>query len=300
VSFGKYYTPLSVEEAIDILNEYEGKARVVAGGTDLFIEDTANTKIDAMVDISMIKELRFISKEDRLIRIGALSTHTDIADSDTIKNECHFLSKAASAVGSVQIRNVGTVGGNIVNAQPAADTALALLALNPCITIVSEKGKRNMLMSDSYRLNGGSLIDPTREILLDIAFKSMDHHFENGAFMRLGKRKAMVLPVLNSSAYMRLNKDKSSIEDVRIVMAPCSRIPLRLRNTENYLINGGHSEDIFIEASKLAMDDANPRNSCFRGSSSYRKHLVGVMVFRILNQVLNNIVNEVLPFNGTN
>ncbi|MEW5921912.1 MAG: FAD binding domain-containing protein [Bacillota bacterium] len=147
--FRKYYRPQSIAEALVILADYEGRARVLAGGTDLMLQlKQGEISFEAAVDITAIKELRYITEENDSIKIGALSTHTDLAQSPVLHKKALFLADAARSVGSLQIRNVGTVGGNVVNAQPAADTAVPLMALNAVVTVVSPGGVRQISFDD--------------------------------------------------------------------------------------------------------------------------------------------------------
>ncbi len=288
-----YLRPRSIEEAIDILDQYEGKARVIAGGTDLALQlKSKEMHLAALLDLSVIDELRYIVEEGGKIKIGALTTHTDLAESSILHTEAPMLSRAASSVGSLQIRNVGTVGGNIVNAQPAADTAVALLALGARATIVSGTGKREVPLEQLYLAGGGTALDPTREILREISFDSPGYRRGGGAFGRFSKRKAMVLPVFNVAAVLWMKSDGLAFKDVRIVMAPVALVPFRARAAECYLIGKSPDEANFKQASFLAAEEAKPRDSYFRGSAGYRKHIAAVMVMRTLDEAWKTLLNR--------
>ena len=126
----EYLFPSSVEEALAMLAGREERARLVAGGTDLIIELTEGRRAaDCLVDITRIPELGKITLEDGMIVLGANVTHRQAAESPLVREQATVLAQACQAVGSLQIRNVGTLGGNVVNAMPAADGSIALLAL---------------------------------------------------------------------------------------------------------------------------------------------------------------------------
>lgn len=291
---GKYFKPASLEEALSILDDFQGKARVIAGGTDLVLQFMhKEIVLDAVVDISFLKQLRYISEDGGKVRIGALSTHTDLAESPLLQKKASLLSDAAGSVGSLQIRNVGTVGGNLVNAQPAADTAVALLALDAAAKVVSFSGEKQVPLADLYRPEGGSTLDSRREILTEITFSPLgESKAAAGVFGRLARRKAVALPVFNTAVVIRSEVDQNSLSDARIVMGPVDRLPFRAREAEQFLRSSFPAEDIFRQAACMAAGEANPRDSQFRGSAAYRKKLAQVMVFRALVSAWNMILRN--------
>ncbi len=280
--FHKYYRPKHLAEALAVLSEYEGRARVMAGGTDLIVQlNKGDISFEAAVDITNIKELRYIIEEDG-IKIGALTTHTDLAQSSLLRQKAPSLADAAGEVGSLQIRNVGTVGGNIVNAQPAADAAIPLMALDAVATIVSASGARQVALEMLYHPGGGTILDPCSEILTEITFRPPSDMGGGSAFGRLSKRKALSLPVFNAAVVLLPAADDKNIMDARIVMGPVARIPFRAREAENLLRGNAFNEDLFHDAADTASREAKPRDSLFRGSSAYRKKLAQVIVYRSL------------------
>jgi CO/xanthine dehydrogenase FAD-binding subunit len=289
---GRYYKPASLEEALAILHDFRGKARVIAGGTDLVLQlMQKGLSLDAVVDITNLKQLRFISEGETKIRVGALSTHTDLAESSLIRRKASLLSDAAGSVGSLQIRNVGTVGGNIVNAQPAADTAIALLALDALVKVISISGEKRVPLAALYRPGGGSSLDPRREILTEIIFMPLKKDKAAGVFGRLARRKAVALPVFNTAVTIWSGEDKNILSDVCIAMGPVARVPFRAREAEKFLRGNPPGENIFQQAAGIAADEARPRDSQFRGSADYRKKLARVMVFRALSRTWEIIEN---------
>ncbi len=287
--YDNYYQPASLEEALSILEENRGRARVVAGGTDLILQlHNREVSVRLLVDLTRITQLRQIGEENGLIKIGSLATHTDVATSPLLQSSVSFLSEAAGSIGSLQIRNVGTVGGNIINAQPAADAAVALLALDAVCKVVSATGEREVPLAALYRPEGGTTLDPGREILTEIFFASPGKQGGAGAFMRLARRKAVSLPVFNTAVVLWPGEKKKSLSAARIVMGPVARVPFRAREAERVLTGNSASEECFRQAAQAAAGEARPRDSHFRGSSLYRKKLTQVMVFRALVKAWDN------------
>ena len=158
----EYVIPKSAEEALQVLRSHEGEARIIAGGTDLVpdLKDGVR-RVKCLVDISEIESLKKIEPDGTLIRIGAGVTHAQAASSRLIREQATLLAEAAQAVGSPLIRNQGTIAGNVVNAQPAADTAVALLALDAEVEILSSGGTRRVPVEQIYESLGVSRIDST-------------------------------------------------------------------------------------------------------------------------------------------
>lgn len=288
--FKAYFKPASLEEALSILDDYKGKARVIAGGTDLIIQLTnKEILVEALVDISHLKQLRYICEENGKIKIGACTTHTDLFESPLLHEKAPLLADAAGSVGSLQIRNVGTVGGNIINAQPAADTAVALMALNATVKVVSPSGEKETSLEELYSPGGGSTLNPCREILTEIAFAPLLKDRAGGAFERLARRKAVALPIFNTSVVIWSEENQKTLTGARIVMGPVALVPFRAKKAEEALRGSFPERDSFLRAAQLAADEAKPRDSRFRGSAAYRKEVARVMVFRALTKAWDNL-----------
>ncbi len=288
--FRKYYRPESLAESLGILESYAGRARVIAGGTDLVLQlMQKETVLDAVVDISLVQDLRYIREESDQIKIGAVSTHTDLSTSPLLREKVAFLAEAANSIGSLQIRNVGTVGGNIVSAQPAADTEIPLMALDAVVTVVSARGTRKLPLSAMYHSAGGTVLDFTSEILTEISFFPPGYAGGAGSFGRVAKRKAVSLPVFNTAVIIYPDARKKVLADARIVMGPVALTPFRARKAEQVLRGSFPGEESFCRAAGLAADEARPRDSRFRGSAAYRKELARVMVLRALTIAQSNL-----------
>ena len=278
----EYVSPASVEEALDILKSHKGQARIVAGGTDLVLDlKDQIRKVKCLVDISGIKELGKIEQDSDNIKIGAAVTHSQAASSKLIQEHALLLAEATLAIGSPQIRNQGTVVGNVVNAQPAADSAVALFALEAKTEITSSNGSRLIPVEKLYKGVGVSQVNSTAEIVTAIYFKGLRNN-QGSAFVRLAQRKALALPMLNVAVVVTVQDDH--FEEARIVVAPVAPTPLRLRKAEAVLQGALIGLDSINTAAESAASEAQPRDSDLRGSAEYRKEMVRVLVRRALEQ----------------
>lgn len=278
----EYSSPISVEEALDILKFYKGQARIVAGGTDLILDLKDQIReVKCLVDISGIEELGKIERDGDDIKIGAVVTHCQAASSKLIQERAPVLAEAAVAIGSPQIRNQGTIVGNVVNAQPAADTAVALFALEAKAEITGSNGSRLVPIEELYKGVGVSNIDSTAEVVTALHFKSLENN-QGSAFMRLAQRKALALPMLNVAVVVTVSDDR--FEEARIVVAPVAAMPFRSRKAEAALQGALIGSDSISIAAESAASEAQPRDSDLRGSAEYRKEMVRVLVRRALEQ----------------
>ena len=284
----EYHVPSTLDEALDLLESYKGRARVIAGGTDLVIQlQKKEREAKALVDLSVLDKYKQIKIEDGLLKIGALCTHTQLADSSLVKRAAPALAEAAASIGSPQIRNTGTIGGNIVSAQPAADTSIALTVLDADLIITSKNGLENIPLGQVFTGVGKTTLDPTSEILTEIRIP-LQEGCASSAFKRLSKRKALSLPVLNTAVYVYLSEDRAYLQTARIAVGPVSTIPWRAEAAEASLKGARISSKIIKEASNIAAAKASPRDS-LRGSAAYRKKMVSVFVYRALKAAIENL-----------
>lgn len=285
----KYLFPKSVEECIKILCDQKGEARLVSGATDLslWIKDE-KVSPTVLVDVSGLEEMRFVEiVRDKLV-IGAAMTHAEIASNETVKKFFPSLSDGCRNVGSPQIRNVATLAGNIVSAQPAADSVVPMTALDASCEIVSEKGSRIQKIKELPQKVGVSSVDPTSEVLTKIYIDIPKCKYGT-SFKRISPREAMSLPVVNVAVMLKTD-ESGTITEARVVASPVDIVPFRAKKTEEYLVGKKPSEDIFEEASKLAGEEASPRDSLQRGSGAYRKNLVRDLVAQALKDASFTLV----------
>jgi CO/xanthine dehydrogenase FAD-binding subunit len=283
----EYFSPKSVREVLEILQSYRGQARIIAGGTDLILEIKEHIrKVKCLVDISEIDLLKKIERDGDTIKIGAGVTHSEVASSELVREQAMVLAEAASAVGSPLIRNQGTVVGNVVNAQPAADTAVALFALEAKIEIISKRATRIVPIEKLYKGVGLSKIDSTIEIATAVYFKSLKNN-QGSAFVRLAQRKALALPILNVAAVVTAQNDRFS--EARVVVAPVAPRPLRSKKAEAILTDAPISPEYINMAAEAVAFEAQPRDSALRGSAGYRMEMVKVLLVRALRLAIQRV-----------
>lgn len=278
-----YFLASSVHEALDLLATFRGEARVIAGGTDLIPQiKRGEIKAKFLVDISRLDELNLVRADNRSLVVGAAVRHSVLASSELVVRHSRLLAEAARSVGSPQIRNQGTVGGNVINAQPAADTAVALMALDAEAEIVDTHGARWLPLSSLYAGVGKSAVDPSREIVTRFRFRLLGER-ESSTFMRLAKRRALALPMINVGVALRADS-RGRIEDARIAIGPVGPVPFRAKEAERSLRGQTPYPEVVKEVAQVAAREAQPRDSILRGSALYRKNLVALLVERAIKE----------------
>jgi CO/xanthine dehydrogenase FAD-binding subunit len=279
-----YLVPETIDQALSQLQANKGEARIIAGGTDLLLDlKDGNKKAAILVDITRIPGLKTITLENGLVRIGAAVTHNQAAKSGIIQEKATVLAQAARSVGSLQIRNTGTVVGNVLNAQPAADTAVALTALGAVAEIVSPAAKEYLPVEELYAGLGKSTVDSTSQLVTMVQFPALLQN-QGSAFERLEQRKALALPMLNVAVVVSLSGEQ--FEWARIVMAPVGTKPVRATSAEAILTGARVTEEIIEQAATEAVAQANPRDSALRGSREYRLQVLPVLVRRALESAV--------------
>jgi CO/xanthine dehydrogenase FAD-binding subunit len=245
----KAYKPKTLDEVLYLLDKYSENSEIIAGGTDIVI-DLRNNKIvsDIMIDITNIPYISHIVKKDGYIEIGGGTTFTQIAESKILGRKLMGLKKACSMVGSPQIRNRGTVGGNIINGSPAADSVPPLIALDSEITLASINGERTMKIEDYY-LCKEELSIKNNEILTNIKFKALKND-EAITFSKLGLRKALAISRISMSIFLSLNEEKRC-KDIRIVSGALGKFPMREREVEKVFVDKKIDEDLVCEGLKV-------------------------------------------------
>jgi carbon-monoxide dehydrogenase medium subunit len=277
--------PESVDEAIDLLHREKGRARIIAGGTDLTVEiRNGKNPYEVLVDVSRIPDLDTITVQKGSVEVGSRATMTQAETDKLVVTHGTALAEGCSWVGGPQIRNRATIVGNVVSAQPAADTAVPLFALDAMLRVVGPDGPRTLRIEEAYSGVGESAVDATSELITSISFK-MKEEDEVSIYRRMMKRKALTLPVLNCAVWFR--RDHGRFSDVRIALGPVASTPLRVAAAENFLKDKEISPDTIEEAALLAADFASPRTSPFRGSEAYRKEMVSVIVIDAINEALS-------------
>jgi CO/xanthine dehydrogenase FAD-binding subunit len=281
----RYVFPETIKDCMRELGKHSGRARIIAGGTDLVLAiQRGDCNPIAILDITRITELEGIVEEAGEVRLGARVTHAACASSPLIQKSGTCLAEACRSVGSPQIQHVATVAGNVVNAQPAADGAIALMALGARARIVSTQGAREERVEQLYSGVGQSRVDSTRELLTDLRFP-LTQAGEGTSFLRVTPPNGMGLPALNGAVWVSLREKR--ISDIRIALGPVSNRPFRAQGAESVLRGVRWDDaDIREEAARLASEEANPRDSLLRGSAAYRRQLIKVLLKGLMEKAI--------------
>jgi CO/xanthine dehydrogenase FAD-binding subunit len=271
-----YLKVKTLAEAQAQLNNLAPQVQVIAGGTDLFLKELP----EHLIDISALAELKEINEKDGLLEVGAAVTHSMAATSSLLLAKATALSEACLHVGSPQIRNVGTLGGNVINAAPAADAAVALAALGAETLLADRFGNmRSTALDQLYSGFNCSAVDCSSNILVKFAFPPCSTG-EGSAFTRFAARRALALPMANAA--VRIKIDDDIITRISLVAAPVKPAPTRFEQTEAILTGQPATEETWLKAEKYASEEAEVRGSLLRCSADYRRHLIGVLVIRAL------------------
>jgi CO/xanthine dehydrogenase FAD-binding subunit len=275
-----YETPSSVGEALETLARYDGQAQLIAGGTDLIIElQEGKHSVDCLVDVTRIPGLDRIEQKDGWIVLGANVTFRQIKDDPMLQRQARVLSEAAATVGALQIQTVATLAGNVVSALPAADGCVALIALDAQAEIADAQGRAWRPVGELFLGPGKSAVDPRRQMLTAIRFPiATGRH--GSAWERIGRRRALVLPILNCGIGVVLDAEGRNLQQARIGLGPVAPVPFRARETEAFLANRPATDETFAEAAEIAAGEAHPRTSLLRASKEYRSEVLRVLVRR--------------------
>lgn len=286
----EYLAPATLEEAISALSDHEGEAKVLAGGTDLLIYmKSGRVAPSYLVDIKRIPGLdRIAFDEAEGLRIGALTRLADVADHPIIRERFPMAAAGAESIGTIQVRNKGTIGGNLCNAAPSADMAPPIIAFGTAVKIVGPKGERTLPL-DEFFLGPGRTVLGAGDILTEIIIPTPPER-SGGVYLRIARRSAIDIAAVGVAAHLTLDGDGTTCRDVRIVLGAVAPIPLRAKDAEG-LLNGKRLEaEIIAEAGRRAAEESKPISDV-RSSAAYRREMVNVLTKRALEGSLAMVTN---------
>jgi carbon-monoxide dehydrogenase medium subunit len=284
----EYLKPQSLDEAISLLASHGEKARYVAGGTDVLVK-VKERKLTPhyLISLRRIPDLAFIRRDhEGVLRIGGLTTHRMLEQSPLIAKHYPAILDAVENIGSVQIRNVATIGGNVCNAVPSADGVIPLLILGAHLTLVGPKGKRTLPLKSFFLGPGQTLIEPG-EILTEFFIPPL-LPASGSAYFKHTRREAMELPLLGVGMYLALAEDGRTCVKARIGLGVAAPTPIRALLAEEYLQGQEINETTLAETGKIAAKETKVRDS-IRGRAWYRREMVEVLVPRVGMKVLDRI-----------
>lgn len=288
-----YHLPRTVDEALDLLAAYDGQARVVAGGTDLILEmrEGRRPPVKGLVDITHIDGLDQIRLEDSWVTIGAAVTHTQIVESPLIRECGTALAEGCSVVGGPQVRNVGTLCGNVAHALPAADGTVALVALGAEGQVTDREGSRWVPLLDLFKGPGQSAVDSTRELLTAVRFRPTGER-EASAFTRVMRPQGVALPMFVVAVMVRLDAAGEQFEKTRISLGPVAPVPYRSRVAEAVLRGAVAGDEAHQQAVEAALTECHPRTSRYRATREYRLEMIKTLLPKALETAVARVRGE--------
>lgn len=288
-----YHLPRTIDEALEILDHYDGEAQIVAGGTDLLLEihEGRRPPVKALVDITRIPELHSIHRAGDWVVIGAAVTHAQIVKSALVREAGTALAEGCSVIGGPQVRNVATLCGNVVHALPAADGTVALLALGGEGQVTNRQGSRWVPLQELFLGPGKSAVDSTRELLTAVRFRATGEG-EASAFTRVMRPQGVALPMFVVAVMVRLDVAQERFEDARVSLGPVAPVPFRSRRAEEALRGAPVGEGAYRQAVKAALGECNPRTSKYRATREYRLEMIRTLLPRALETAVARVRGE--------
>ncbi len=290
-NFNNYFEAYSIEEAADILATNEN-AKIIAGGTDVLIKLREHSPKFAGCDfvgitrISDLQQIELTNTGDVLI--GGCNSFTKIEESSLIKERIPALSQACSFVGGPQIRNMGTIGGNIANGATSADTASILFALNAVLLISNTKGKEEIDIKDFYQ-GAGKVNLSQGDILTHIKIKQEDYLGFKGFYIKFAVRKAMDIATLGCAVSVKASGN--IIEDLRIAFGVAGPTPVRAKNAEQFAKGLEITVKTLETIGLKCLEDTSARES-WRASKRFREQLIKTLPQKAIKKALAGDFNE--------
>ncbi len=269
-----YLRPTRLDEALELLAAHTGRARIVAGGTDVLVELQRDMQpTTTLIDITALHELHYVRDEGTRIALGALATHNDVIASRACVERALPLAQACWEVGAPQIRTRATVAGNLITASPANDTITPLMALEADVVLVSRAGERVAPLRDFYRGVRRTVLAPS-ELLREIRIPALRAD-QRGLFLKLGLRRAQAISVINVALVLTFAGEE--VSEARITLGSVAPTIVRASHAEASLVGKRLDQATCAEAGRLAQEDAAPIDDV-RGTAAYRRSTVAALV----------------------
>ncbi len=279
-----YIQPRAIDETVQLLAQYSADARIINGGTDLLIEierKIRNPKV--LIDISRVPGLDTLREDGDYLKLGPSVTHNQAVGSELVRRLAYPLARACWEVGAPQIRNRGTVAGNLITASPANDTIAPLWAMGAEVKLKSVRGERIVPFSNFFQGVRKTAMQPD-EMLVEIRFQKMSPK-DRGAFIKLGLRRAQAISVV--SAAVVLEFEDMEISNAWIALGAVAPTIITCGDAEQALVGNYLSDAVIQEAADLAAQETKPISDV-RGTADYRREMVRVCVARAMRQIRDN------------
>ncbi|MFQ5610559.1 MAG: FAD binding domain-containing protein [Anaerolineae bacterium] len=288
-----YVEPKQLDEAVAALVEYSSEAMLLAGGTDLLVMMKSGlVSPKAIINLKRVPGLAGITTGNGDVRLGTLTTFRAIETSALLQERCPALPEAAKWLGSVQIRHLATLGGNVCRASPSAESAPPLIALGAQAHIVGPDGERALPLDEFFTGPGTTVLAPG-EILTEIRVP-VPAARSGAAYLRRSIRPLMDLAIVNVAASVTLDEAGQSFVDARIALGAVAPTPIRARQAEAALRGQPATETVLEAAAALAAEEARPITDV-RSTADYRRAMVRLLTRRALERALARATEDSLP-----
>jgi len=284
-NFKSYSRAVSIKEAIRLLGQ-NPEARLIAGGTDVLVKlHKGKGDFDHLIDIHDIAELNFIRQnDDGDLVIGPLSCFTHVAESPLIRKHIPVLSEAILTIGGPQVRNMATIGGNLCNGVPSADSATPLIALNAVVTIEGHDGTRQLPLEDFF-LRPGRVALEHHEIMTAITVSHDNYAGYSGHFFKYAMRDAMDIATIGCTAVCKVEDEV--LTDLRLAYGVAAPVPIRCKDTEDKIRGRKVSTQLLDDIAESVADDVSPRSS-WRAAKDFRLQIIATLAHRVVKQAILN------------
>jgi len=288
----KYFNASSITEVLDLFDQPGQSIRLIAGGTDILLElEKQEEELDLLIDVSRIPGLDRITRDDSgMIHLGPLVTHAHCVESELLRKYALPLVMASYLVGSPQIRNRGTIAGNVITASPANDTISPLMALDASVSLLSKRGMRTVPLSEFYKGVRKTII-AADEILVDISFKGLDAN-QKGVYKKSALRRAQAISLVNSAIILTF--DGKQVTSASIALGAVAPTIIHARRAEQLLISKALSESVIADVARLAASEIAPISD-IRSSAGYRVGMAETMIKRGLAEIQTGANGSNLP-----
>ena len=284
-----YLVPKTLDEAVSLHQSHGEGAMYVAGGTDVMVKaKSGRIAPEYLISLNHLvgRPQPRLNPDTGDLHISAFVTHRTLETSLMIRRQYPIIHDAVQHIGSVQIRNVATIGGNLVNAVPSADGAIPLIALDARVNIYGPTGRRTVDLIRFFEGPGQTVL-AREEILTEIIIPRPAPR-SGGAYQKFGRRAAMELPLIGVGVLLSLEEGSNRCAKARISLGVAAPTPIRTLSAERYLVGKEITEETLEEAGKMAAEESRVRDS-IRGLAWYRREMVAVFVRRMGMKCLERI-----------
>jgi len=279
----QFFAPQKIEEALEILSRYEKEIKVIAGGTDLLVQYYDRLyEISNWLDLKNIIELKEIKIHQNQMEIGAMVTHAQLEKSEDIKKYFPVLNQAAADIGSPQIRNRGTIGGNIVNASPAGDLLSPLMAYDAQFKLLSLQ-KEALISAEEFFIGPKKTLLEPAQLLIQIILP-LPSERTYGSWIKIGKRKALIIATITLALVVEMAEDNKTVKDVRTCLGSVAPTPIEIKEIREKMIGKKFNQLDFNQLGQIVEDKISPIDD-IRGTREYRKDVAKNIMINALEEI---------------